>query len=123
MTASIDGETVTIRNVSAALASGGRIGASGTVSHQRYGRFPGQYQDHLDQARYADGNMVVATLDGALAVTGSLTRDPLVSGNIDIDRAEILVPDSLGGGAAAIDVKHIDPSRGVTATLQTRQGQ
>jgi translocation and assembly module TamB len=118
VTASIDGETVTIRNVSAALASGGRIGASGTVSTNATAGFPANIRITLDQARYADGNMVVATLDGALAVTGSLTRDPRVSGNIDIDRAEILVPDSLGGGAAAIDVKHINPSRGVTATLR-----
>ncbi len=79
VTASIDGETVTIRNVSAALASGGRIGASGTVSTNAAAGFPANIRITLDQARYADGNMVVATVDGALAVTGSLTRDPLVS--------------------------------------------
>jgi translocation and assembly module TamB len=114
--ASIDGETVTLRNVSAALASGGRIGASGTVSTAA--GFPANIRITLDQARYADGNMVVATVNGALAVTGPLARDPLISGRIDVDRAEIMVPDSLGGGAAAIDVKHIDPPKGVAATLK-----
>lgn len=114
--ASIDGETVTLRNVSAALASGGRIGASGTVSTAA--GFPANIRITLDEARYADGNMVVATVNGALAVTGPLARDPLISGTIDVDRAEIMVPDSLGGGAAAIDVRHIDPPKGVVATLK-----
>lgn len=116
--ASIDGETVTIRNASAALASGGTIGASGTVSTNASAGFPANLRITFNQARYADGNMVVATLNGGLAVTGALTRDPLVSGTIDIDRAEILVPDSLGSGAAAIDVKHIDPPKSVAATLK-----
>ena len=118
MMASIDGETVTLRNVSAALASGGGIGASGTISTNAAAGFPANIRITLDKARYADGNMVVATVDGALAITGALTRDPLLSGTIDVDRAEILVPDNLGGGAAAIDVKHIDPPRGVVATLK-----
>ena len=85
--------------------------------------FPANIRITLDQARYADGNMVVATLNGALAVTGPLARDPLVSGQIDIDRAEIMVPDSLGGAGAAIDVKHIDPPRGVAADPEARQGE
>jgi translocation and assembly module TamB len=116
--ASIDGQTVTIRNASAALASGGRIGATGTISTNAAAGFPANIRITLDQARYADGDMVVATLNGNLVVSGPLARDPLISGNIDIDRAEIMVPSNLGGGAAAIDVKHIRPPRGVTATLK-----
>ncbi len=74
--------------------------------------FPADLRITLNQARYADGNMVVATVNGALAVTGPLARDPLVSGNIDVVRAEITVPENLGGGAAAIDVKHMQPPAG-----------
>jgi translocation and assembly module TamB len=118
VTASIDGQTVTIRNVSAALASGGRIGATGTISTNAATGFPANIRITLDQARYTDGNMVVATLNGNLTVSGPLARDPLISGTIDVDRAEIMVPDSLGGGAAAIDVKHIRPPRDVAATLR-----
>ncbi len=116
--ASIDGQTATIRNVSAALASGGRIGATGTVSLNAATGFPANIRITLNQARYDDGNMVVATLNGSLAVSGPLARDPLISGNIDIDRAEIMVPSSLGGDASAIDVEHIRPSKGVAATLK-----
>jgi translocation and assembly module TamB len=52
-----------------------------------------------------------------LALTGALTRDPLVSGDIAVERAEITVPESLGGGAAAIDVTHINPPKPVAETL------
>ena len=118
VTANIDGETVSIRNASAALASGGGIGATGTISTNAAAGFPSNIRITLNQARYADGTMVVATLNGTLVLAGPLTRDPLLSGTIDVDRAEITVPDHLGGGATAIDVKHIAPSRAVLATLQ-----
>ena len=52
-------------------------------------------------------------MTGALAVKGPLTRDPVISGNINIDRAEITVPESFGGSSAVIDVKHKDPSKAV----------
>ena len=62
--------------------------------------------------------MVVATLGGRLAVTGPLLADPLLSGEINVIRAEITVPETLGGGAAALDVKHIDASKAVRETLR-----
>ncbi|MGN6767991.1 MAG: translocation/assembly module TamB domain-containing protein, partial [Rhizobiaceae bacterium] len=62
-------------------------------------------------------NMVVARLNGNIAVTGPLVSDPLISGTIDIERAEITVPDTLGGGAAGINVKHRNPPPKVAATL------
>ena len=114
--ASLDGQTVTLRSASAAIGSGGRITASGTVATTD--GFPANLRIVLDNARYADGTMVVATLNGALSVTGRLARDPLIAGNIEIARAEITVPENLAGGAAAIDVRHIDPSAAVTATLK-----
>ncbi len=116
MQASIDGQTITIRSASAGIGSGGRVTASGTVSTTP--GFPANIRIALDDARYTDGNTVVATLDGALTVTGSLGRDPLVAGRIDVERAEIMVPENLGAGAAAIDVRHIDPPPGVVATLR-----
>src|SRR5690606_4431618 len=51
-------------------------------------------------------------------LAGALARDPLLSGDIAIDRAEILVPDSFGGGPADINVVHEDPPPGVASTLR-----
>jgi translocation and assembly module TamB len=118
VSAAIEGDRVTIRSASAAIAAGGTITASGSVSTNAQAGFPADIRINLNQARYADGNLVFATLSGSLALTGPLTRDPLVSGDIAIERAEITVPESLSGGAAAIDVIHIDPPRPVSETLK-----
>lgn len=116
--AAIEGETVTIRSASAALAAGGSISASGTVSTNASAGFPADIRIVLNQARYADGDLVVATVSGNLAMTGPLTRDPLISGEINVERAEISVPDNFAGGAAAIDVIHLNPPPGVQQTLE-----
>ena len=97
--AAIDGNTVTIRRASAAVGGGGSISATGTVSLA--GSLPADIRITLDNARYADGNLVVATLSGRLAMTGPLLGDPLLSGDITVERAEITVPETLGGGAAS----------------------
>src|SRR5690606_36974106 len=71
----------------------------------------------LEQARYVDGSLVAATVSGDLAVSGALARDPLVSGSIRVDRAEIMVPGQLGGALSPIDVRHVHPPRAVQRTL------
>jgi translocation and assembly module TamB len=113
----VDGDTVTLRSANARLAAGGSISAGGTISLDAAAGFPADLRVALDQARYADGDMVVATVNGNLAIAGALTRDPLLSGRIDVERAEITVPDSFGGGAAAIDVIHRNAPPAVRATL------
>jgi translocation and assembly module TamB len=115
---SIAGETLTLRSVTASLGKGGKLTMTGTISTNAAANFPANIRIVLDNARYADGKMVVARLNGNISVTGPLTRDPLVSGNVDIQRAEITIPDTLRGGAAEIDVKHLNPPPKVAATLK-----
>ncbi|HEY5817762.1 MAG TPA: translocation/assembly module TamB domain-containing protein [Mesorhizobium sp.] len=112
----LDGDRITLRNVSAALASGGTITATGSVGTAN--GFPADIRINLNRARYSDGNLLVATVNGTLAVNGSLVRDPVISGNIAVERAEITVPDGLGSGAAMLDVKHKNASKAVEATLK-----
>ncbi|WP_084032906.1 translocation/assembly module TamB domain-containing protein [Chelativorans sp. J32] len=116
--AALSGETVTIRSGSAAVAEGGTVSLSGTVSTNASAGFPADLAMRLNEARYADGELVTATVSGQLRLTGPITRDPLLSGNIEISRAEILVPDSFGGSAASLNVRHINPSPAVEETLE-----
>ncbi|MEP7452893.1 translocation/assembly module TamB domain-containing protein [Phyllobacterium sp. SB3] len=115
---SMEGTTVTIRTLTAGLSTGGTVSATGTISTDAAANFPANIDIKLDKARYADGNLVVATVTGALGINGPLTRDPVIAGNINIDRAEITVPESFGGSSAVIDVKHKDPSKKVQQTLK-----
>ena len=113
----LDGDRITLRNVSAALGSGGTITATGTVGTTN--GFPADIRINLNKARYSDGNMVVATVNGALAVNGSLVRDPVISGNIDVERAEITVPDESGRRRRrARRQTQATPRRRVAATLK-----
>ncbi|MDS1135657.1 translocation/assembly module TamB domain-containing protein [Nitratireductor indicus] len=118
LAASIAGDSISISEGSAALAAGGRISVSGNVSTNAASGFPADLRIQLDGARHTDGEMVTATVNGALSLTGPLTRDPLLSGNIDIARAEIVVPENLSGGAASIQVRHINPPPAVKRTLE-----
>lgn len=116
--AALQGDTVTIRSATAALAAGGTVTLSGTISTNAAAGFPADLTIRLDEARYVDGEMVSATISGTLALRGPLARDPLLSGELTVDRAEILVPENLGGGVEHIDVRHISPPPDVAATLR-----
>uniref|UniRef100_UPI0038B2F539 translocation/assembly module TamB domain-containing protein n=1 Tax=Mesorhizobium xinjiangense TaxID=2678685 RepID=UPI0038B2F539 len=123
LSARLERETVTIASLTAASASGGTINASGTISTNSQAGFPANIRIGLNQARYADGHMVVATVSGEITITGALARDPLIGGALTVERAEISVPSNFGGGAAALDVRHINPSPGVKATLRRAQAE
>jgi len=123
----MEGETITLRQVNAGFGSGGSVSATGTISTNSEANFPANIDIKLDRARYADGKLVVATVDGAISITGPLMRDPLIAGRIDVDRAEITVPENLGGGAAYVPVRHIHTPKNVQITLdrakvETRRG-
>lgn len=116
--ARVEGERVVIQEGSAALSGGGRINLSGSVSTDAAAGFPADLRIGLDEARYTDGEMVTATLSGGLTLNGALTRDPLLAGEINIARAEIIVPESLGGSVTALPVKHRDAPAAVRETLE-----
>ena len=112
--ASVNGNRIDFRNVRARLAAGGTIQVSGGLD------LDGLVADLLiilDDARYADGRLVVATLDGRLRISGPLNRSPLIAGRVDIQRATITVPETFGGVREVLDVRHVHPPADVAATL------
>jgi len=113
--ASLNGDRLVIDSLTAGLATGGSVAASGSIGLS--GGFPANINLALNSARYADGNMFVATVQGNLALTGNLTGNPLLSGNVLVEKADITVPESLGGGATMIGVEHVNTPRAVEQTL------
>jgi translocation and assembly module TamB len=116
---SVDGalspSAVQITQAQAELADGGTVSASGQISLESH--YPVALDVTLDGARYRKEDLLSAILNGRLNVSGSLLRDPLISGSIDIDRAEIDVPDNFGGGAVSVSVQHRYSPPAVTETL------
>ncbi|WMT92024.1 translocation/assembly module TamB domain-containing protein [Pelagibacterium sp. H642] len=113
--ATLSAERATINSLTADLATGGSVSASGYV-----GLDAGLTSDigiTFNEARYADGYLVVATLNGAIRLSGPIANGGTLGGNIDIERADITVPDGFGGAVGVIDVDHVRPPSPVAATL------
>ncbi|RDE09430.1 translocation/assembly module TamB domain-containing protein [Pelagibacterium lacus] len=113
--AALSADRVTINSLSANLATGGSISVSGAVGLDA--NFTSNLSVALNAARYADGNLVVATLNGTVGLSGPLLNGGQVTGRIDVDRADITVPEGFGGAVSVIDVDHVSPPPAVLATL------
>ena len=114
--ASLNGDNLVIDSLSGGLSTGGTVSASGSVGLS--GGLPANIRVALNSARYADGNIFVATLSGNLALTGNLMGSPLLSGDVLVEEANITVPENFGGGAQLIDVVHVRTPPAVEQTLQ-----
>ena len=119
---SLNGDQLVIDQFTGNLATGGSVSVSGTVGLDAAANFPADINVRLNAARYADGNMFVATASGDLAVTGALLRDPLLSGEITLERAEISIPDFSPANSPLIAVDHINAPVPVTRTLARTRG-
>jgi translocation and assembly module TamB len=113
--ASLSGDRIVIDSLAASLATGGTLSASGSVALAAPNTADLRLQ--LNSARYVDAELLVATVSGQLSLTGPLARNPLLSGDILVEEANIIVPETFGGGAALIEVEHVRPAPAVQATL------
>jgi len=113
--ASLTGTNLVIDSLTASLSTGGSVSASGSIGLTA--NLPANVRVALNSARYADGNLFVATASGNLALTGNLTGSPLLSGDVLVEEANITVPEGFGGGAQLIDVEHVRTPPAVEQTL------
>jgi translocation and assembly module TamB len=113
--ATLSGQRIVIDSLTARLSTGGSVAVGGSVGLT--GNNDADLSVRLNDARYADGTMFVATVGGELTLTGPLTRDPLLAGTVRIERADITIPESFGGAAALVQAEHINTPAGAAATL------
>lgn len=113
----LEGDRVVLEKASAKSAGSGSISISGSVSTDVAQGLPADLTVTLNHMTYNDGEMASATANGTMTITGALLREPLIKGNIQIEKAEITIPDNFGG-AALIDVRHKHPPRPVAITLR-----
>lgn len=115
--AGLSGERIVLNRANASSSAGGTISANGSISTDFAAGMPADMTVRLNHTRYSDGEMVVATVDGSLTVTGGLLNNPVIGGDLTIEKAEITVPDRFGG-AALIDVKHKHLTKDIETTLE-----
>ncbi len=114
--AGLSGNQIAIQQFGAQLSGGGSVTGSGTVGIS--GDLPANLTMTLKNAGYSDGQTFATTVNGQLALGGSLLRDPVLSGQINVGETEITVPESFASGASLLDVTHNQPDASTQETLQ-----
>jgi len=120
LAARLDGQQAVIERASAQVRGGGSINASGTVGLGD--ALPADLRIGLNGVRYADGTLIVTTVDGDLTITGSLANAPTLAGTINVRQTEIQIPSSFDSAAGLIEVEHIAPSQRVRDTFERARG-
>ncbi len=102
-----------IRELTGRLGKNGRVNVTGTIGTDPKGDFPANLKIAMRKARYSDGSIVTATVSGDITLKGSLLKGPKVGGRIDIERADVSIPERLTGSVAALGVEHVNAPAGV----------
>lgn len=102
----LGGGVARIERLNGKLLAGGTVSASGTVGIDPAGAFPADLSVKLSKGRYTDGRIVTTTVDGDIALKGSLVGEPTLGGKIELGKTTITIPDSLPASLSTLDVKH-----------------
>ncbi|NKB53450.1 MAG: hypothetical protein GKR97_14720 [Rhizobiaceae bacterium] len=113
--AGLENNRITISRSNANLSSGGNIRVTGSVGLSE--QFPADLKIALNGARYTDGETFSSQFSGALQLTGPLLGDPTMSGNINLAKTEIAVPESFASSDEILEVDHVQPNEKVAKTL------
>lgn len=98
------------------FASGGSVAASGNVGLDA--QLPANLNIQLRSAKYSDGETFNTSINGDLLINGNLSANPLLSGNLNLGRTEIIVPESFASETALVDIEHINADEKVQNTLE-----
>ena len=87
------------------LSTGGRITVSGPVALTA--PYDGNIVVALQDLVVVDPNLYTINADGRITLAGPLAGGASITGRIDIPRAEIQIPNAIGGGGAIPDMTHV----------------
>ena len=112
------GDTIRIDHFAGTTPNGGSIAASGEVRLDPAAGFPGSIRLTGQRAQVVANDIVSATADMALNISGPLAQNPRVDGRITIVGMDISVPDRFSSVAAPIPgTKHLNPTPTARARL------
>ncbi|MCB1491932.1 MAG: translocation/assembly module TamB domain-containing protein, partial [Rhodobiaceae bacterium] len=114
--AALGGRSIEIRSLTGKIASGGTLSASGTIGLDN--GLPADIAVKVSDGRYADGQLVNAVFGANITVKGPLASAPVLGGQIDIDRADLTIPDNLPGGVDIVSVQHRNAPAAVAEQAQ-----
>lgn len=101
-----DGTTATVDGVTGRLAQGGRFTLAGPVQVDPARGLPANLRLTVVDGVYADGTLVRANFGAVLSLEGPLMGNALASGQVDLGRVEVTLPDRLPSSAANLSITH-----------------
>ena len=104
------GDTIVIERIAAQTRNGGTLRVAGRVGVNPAAGFPADLRIDGDKAVLVSSDVVQATANLALTVTGPLARSPRVAGRVDLISTDIAIPDRLPAQYQPLPgTKHIKP--------------
>ena len=99
---------IEITRFSARTPNNGGIAGSGTVGLDPGAGFPVNVRLDADNAEIISNELVDATIDAALRLTGPAATGPSLGGTVTIRQMDITLPDRLPSSVTPIPVEHIN---------------
>ncbi len=113
-----NGDTIRIDHLAGTTPNGGSISATGEVRLDPVAGFPGSIRVTGQHAQLVANDILSATADMALNISGPLAQKPRVDGRITVVGMDISVPDRFNSVAAPIPgTKHLNPTPTARARL------
>jgi translocation and assembly module TamB len=113
-----NGDTIRIDRLSGSTPNGGTVSATGDIRLDPAAGFPGSIHVTGKHAQVAANNIMAATADLALTLSGKLAQKPNIDGRITIDSMDITVPGRFSSVSAPIPgTKHVNPTPTARARL------
>jgi translocation and assembly module TamB len=105
-----DRQTLAIRRLTATDGGAGRLNGQGTIGLDPAARYPLDVRVQLERARLVARDDATATMSGRVALAGTVTA-PELKGEINVDRADISIPERLGPRVPVLPVEEIGGPR------------
>ncbi len=112
------GDAIRIDRLNGTTPNGGSLAASGQVRLDPAAGFPGAIRIAGMRTQIMANDVVTATANLAIDLSGRLAETPTVSGRVDILSMDVAIPQRLGGLSAPIPgTKHVRPTPTARAVL------
>lgn len=108
---------IEITRLSARAPNGGTITGSGRIGLDPGAGFPVDVRLDASNAEIISNDLVDATIDAALRMTGAVALGPALAGTVTIRQMDITLPDRLPSSVNPIPVEHVNAPPAVQAQL------
>ena len=113
------GNAIVIERLAAGTRNGGQITVTGRVSTDAGAGFPADLRISGQRAQVLSSDVITATADIAMTVSGPLARGPRIAGRIDLIATEIAIPDRLPIQLQPLPgTRHVKPGPAAQARLR-----